>query len=125
MNVKRFWSVLVLLTIVTNLQAQTGKKEVTIYGEVVDIASYVAYGMKPNNPDRRAVAEASAKGGNPLGIVERGTGKIYMVTMSQGNSSANDKLKDYFGLRVFAKGKLYKRGGVLLFMLNDIGKSVK
>lgn len=45
--------------------------------------------------------------------------------MSQANTSANRKLQDYFGHRVFAKGKLYKSGGVLLFMLNDTDRSMK
>jgi len=104
---------------------QSSKKDATIYGEVIDISSYVANGMKPDTPDRKALAEASAKGGNPLGILEKGTGKVYVVTMNQANTSANSTLLPYLGLRIFATGKVYKRGGVLLFLLIDIGKSVK
>ncbi len=105
--------------------AQTAKKEVTVYGEVVDIANYVRFGTKPDNPDRIAIAENSVKNGNPLGILERDTKKIYVVTSSQGNTSANDRLKQFFGLKIFAKGVVYKRGGVSLFIMTDVGKSVK
>ena len=110
---------------VTTTFGQSSKNQVTMYGEVIDIVSYVANGMKPDNADRKAVAEASAKAGNPLGILERGTNKVYVVTMNQPNTSAISTLQPYFGLRIFALGKVYKRGGIQLFMLSDIGKSVK
>ncbi|MEK9137892.1 MAG: hypothetical protein AAB393_12275 [Bacteroidota bacterium] len=104
---------------------QTTKKESTIIGDVVDIKSYVAYGMKADNPDRKATAEASMKTGNPLGIVEKGTGKIYVVVMAQQNENANEKLKDYLGLHVYVKGLVHKKGGVQLLIMSDIGKSIK
>lgn len=108
-----------------NADAQTAKKEVTVYGEVIDIANYVRFGTKPDNPDRIAIAETSIKNGNPLGILERDTKKIYLVTSSQANTSANDRLKQFFGQKIFAKGIVYRRGGVSLFIMNDVGKSVK
>ena len=107
------------------LFAQSSKKDVTIYGEVIDISTYVASGMKPDTPDRKAVAEANARAGNPLGVLERGTAKVYVVTMKQANTSANETLLPYLGLRIFATGRVYKKGGIQLFVLNDIGKSVK
>ncbi len=107
------------------VHTQTTKKEVTLHGEVVDIANYVRFGTKPDDPDRIAIAETSMKTGNPLGILERSTGKIYLVTSSQANTRANEKLRQFFGQRVFAKGVMYHRGGVSLFIMNDIGKSVK
>ena len=105
--------------------SQTSKKQTTIYGEVVDVVNYVANGMKPDNPDRKALAESSAKAGNPLGILEKGTKKIYVVAMNLQGTSAVETLTPYFGLKIFATGKVYKKGGIMLFMLSDIGKSVK
>ncbi len=104
---------------------QSKKKQTTIYGEVVDVVNYVANGMKPDNADRKALAEANAKAGYPLGILEKGTGKIYIVAMQQRDVSAAGTLVPYFGLKIFAVGRVYKKGGVQLFMLSDIGKSVK
>jgi len=105
--------------------SQTSKKQTTIIGEVVDVVNYVVNGMKPNNADRKALVEASAKAGSPLGILERKTGKIYVVAMGQQGASALETLTPYFGLKIFATGKVYKKGGIMLFMLSDIGKSVK
>jgi hypothetical protein len=105
--------------------AQTGKKEVTILGEVVDVVSYVSSGMKPNSPDRRAVAEANAKAGYPIGILERGTGRIYLVKLQSPTENPAGKLFDYAGVKIFAKGAVTVRGGILLMTLSDIGKSAK
>ena len=104
---------------------QTKKKQTTVYGEVVDIVSYVSTGMKPDNADRKAVAERNVKGGNPLGILERGTGKVYLVTMQLPNEDVNTKMLGYCGIQIFAKGRVLRRGGIQLLMLSDIGKSVK
>jgi len=112
------------LLVVAVAFGQTTKKESTIIGEVVDIKSYVAFGMKADNPDRKGMAEASMSTGNPLGILEKKTGKIYIVAMAA-NENANAKLKDYLGLRVYAKGLVYRRGGIQLIMMSDIGKSIK
>lgn len=113
-----------VLFVVTSF-GQVTKKESTIIGEVVDIKSYVAYGMKADNPDRKAAAEASMMGGNPLGILEKSTAKVYLVVMAQQGENANQKLKDYLGVRVYAKGKVYKRGSIQLLILSDIGKTIK
>ncbi len=117
--------VLIILLAFSVSFAQTQKKATTIYGEVIDVINYVANGMKPDNPDRKALAEANAKAGYPLGILEKGTGKIYIVAMQQRDVSAVQTLVPYFGLKIFAVGKVYKKGGLMLFVLSDIGKSVK
>jgi hypothetical protein len=116
---------LVLSLAVSTAFTQSSKKQTTIYGEVVDLVNYVANGMKPDTPDRKAAAEASARGGNPLAILERGTGRLYVVTMSQSNTGPNETLLPYLGLRIFAVGKAYRKGELRLFILSDIGKSVK
>jgi hypothetical protein len=111
--------------IVSSTVGQTKKKQTTVFGEVVDIVSYVSTGMKPDNADRRAVAERNVKGGNPLGILERGTGKIYLVTMQSPTEDVNTKMLGYCGVQIFAKGRVLRRGGIQLLLVSDIGKSVR
>ena len=117
--------VVFLLVVAAAGFGQTTKKESTIIGEVVDIKSYVAFGMKADNPDRKAMAEGSIAAGNPLGILEKSTGKIYTVVMAGASENANAKLKDYLGLRVYAKGIVHKKAGIQLIVMSDIGKSIK
>ena len=101
------------------------KKESTIIGDVIDIKSYVANGMKADNPDRKAAAEASMQAGNPLGILEKSTGKIYIVVLAAQNENANGRLREYLGLHVYVKGVVYKKGSIQLIVMSDMGKSIK
>lgn len=117
--------VVFLLVVAVAAFGQSTKKESTIIGEVVDIKSYVAMSMKADNPDRKGMAEVSIAAGNPLGILEKSTGKIYLVVMTGANENANARLKDYLGLRVYAKGIVHKKAGIQLIVMNDIGKSIK
>ncbi len=114
-----------LLIITATAFGQKVKKESTIIGEVIDIKTYIAFGMKADNPDRKAAAEASMNAGNPLGILEKGTGKIYLVTSVQQNENVNAKLRDYLGLRVYTKGVVYRKAGLQLIVMSDIGRTIK
>lgn len=118
-------ALLCLVLVVSTSWGQSKVKLTTVQGAVVDIASYVQYGMKPDTPDRKGIAEASAKAGNPLGILEKKTGRVYVVVMGPQSSSANTTLLPYLGLNIFAKGKVFKRGSMYIIVLSDIGKSVK
>ena len=101
------------------------KKGTTIVGEVVDIVSYMNSGMKPDTPDGKEVLTASAKGGNHLGILEAKTGKLYIVTMNQANTGANQALLPFVGMKIAATGTVYKRGSCQLLVMTVIGKSIK
>jgi len=119
---------LILLLVSVPLAIASGQqpaKQTTITGEVIDILNYVANGVKPDNPDRKALAESSVKAGNPIGILERKTGKIYVVVMNNQGVSAASALIPYFGLKIFAVGRTMRKGGIQMFVLSDIGKSVK
>ena len=104
---------------------QTTTKLTTVQGVIVDIGSYVQYGMKPNTEDRKGVAEASAKAGNPLVILEKKNGRLYVVIMNDKNTNANTTLLPYLGINIFAKGKVFKRGSMYMLVLSDIGKSAR
>ena len=98
--------------------------DVTIKGEVVDLVSYMVSGVKANSPQGIEIVKASAEGGNPLGVLEDGTGRLYVVTMKQANTAANPTLFPYIGSRITAKGQLYTKGGTRVLILTTIGKSM-
>ena len=103
--------------------AQT--KNVTIIGEVIDVVSYMTSGTKADSPEGVEILRASAAGGNPLGILEAESGKVYLVTMKQANTSAKETLLQYVGQRIAAKGDVYKKGGSSILVMTVIGKSIK
>ena len=112
-----------VLVLASNAFAQ--KKATTLIGEVIDIKNYMMYGLKADNPDRKAAVEASITAGNPLGFLHAKTGKIYMVVMPKQEENANARLKEYLGFRVYVKGVVYQKGKTQMLVLNDIGKSIK
>jgi hypothetical protein len=96
---------------------------VTIQGVMIDVPTYVESGQKAGIGDRKTIPVMSLKAGDPIGILEKGTGRIYLVTMDQKDTSAVVALEQFLGVNVRAKGRIYKRGGVQLFVLSDIVKS--
>jgi len=98
------------------------ERNVTIIGDIVDIVGYATSGVVPNSPAGREITEASAKGGNPLGILEQSTGQVYIVTMKQANTSANGALLPFIGTKVAAKGDVYRKGQQRLLILTVVGK---
>ena len=102
----------------------TAADDVTVKGEVVDLVSYMVSGTRANSPQGIEIVKASAEGGNPLGILEDGTGRLYVVTMKQANTAANATLSPYIGSRITAKGQLYTKGGTRVLILTTIGKSM-
>ncbi len=112
-----------LIVLGGSLCAQT--KNATVTGEVVDIVSYMTAGTTASSPGGKEMIEASARGGNPLGILESGTGKLYVVTMKQANTGANETLLPWVGMKVAAKGDIYTKNSSQVLVLSVIGKSIK
>jgi outer membrane biosynthesis protein TonB len=100
------------------------EKGVTIVGEVIDLVSYATSGILGSTPAGKEIITASAQGGNPLGILEKSTGEVYIVTMRQANTSANAALLPFVGMPIAAKGDVYRKGGQRLLVMNTVGKSI-
>lgn len=101
-------------------------KEVTIVGRVVDSECYMKMGDAGYSEDHRGCAEACAKGGIPLAILEDQTNNLY-YTANDGMSmkSTKEKLMPFLDQKVTIKGKLIERGGTRLLVINSIEKRKK
>ncbi|MDD5435791.1 MAG: hypothetical protein PH343_10215, partial [Nitrospira sp.] len=83
--------VLVLLMVISGV---TFAQEVkTIKGEVVDISCYVAEGAK--GADHKSCAVACLDAGEPAGILEDGTGKLYVVVTMDHTKNPSKKMIPY------------------------------
>jgi hypothetical protein len=109
----------------TTVSKPASQKNVTVTGEVIDIIHYAATGARASTPEGREVIESGAKRGDPLGILESGTGDVYLVTMKQANTPAGATLLPFLGMKVTAKGDVYRKGGQQLLVLSVVGKSIK
>jgi hypothetical protein len=113
----------VLILGAADLFAQTAKKPSKVTGTIVDVPGYVMSGLKADTPDAKAVIEARLKTGAPYGIVERSTGRLYLIVLADATTTLNDKVLPYLGMKVFVVGKVYRRGELRVIELTDIGQS--
>ncbi|HEV8537459.1 MAG TPA: hypothetical protein VGR15_00935 [Bacteroidota bacterium] len=95
-------------------------KEMTISGEVVDVSCYLAHGPKGMGNDHKSCAEACAKNGSPLGILDK-TGKLYVSVLPDDHSTGpNAKLIDHVAHQVNVTGIVRSKGGVNGIMITKV-----
>ena len=96
----------------------------TIRGKVICVRCYVHHGGGRLEACRQCVVEC-LKLGNPAGILEEGTGKIYLVVGDEhkpypGKPYPRVELMRHFTKIVEAKGDVSERNGVSTISLKEI-----
>ena len=93
-------------------------KEMSISGEVVDVACYLIGDAK--GADHAKCAAACAKNGSALGILTA-DGKLYVSLLPDDHkNSPNAILMDHIGHAVEAKGLVRTKGGVQGMMIKSV-----
>jgi type 1 fimbria pilin len=111
-------SVLFLMTGTLAAQEKRVEKEMTVKGEVVDVACYLMGGSK--GPDHVKCAQACAKAGGSLGILTA-DGTVYVSLLPDDHKkSPNAILMDHIGHMVEAKGFVRAKGGVNGMMIKSV-----
>jgi hypothetical protein len=94
------------------------EKEVSLKGEVVDVACYIAQGAKGEK--HKDCAEACAKAGGALGILTK-DGKLYVSLLPDDHATGpNAILTDHIAQMVVAKGYVRSKGGVNAIMIKSV-----
>jgi len=100
----------------------TGGKEITVKGELVDMACYIAHeGKGAKHAD---CGKMCVLGGSPLGILTS-DGAVYLLV--EDHSSAKSKkpfseAKKLVAETVTIKGDMYQRGGVQAIVVESVAK---
>lgn len=90
------------------------QEEVTVQGEIVDLACYMPKGAK--GPQHRACAQMCAKKGAPIGVLTE-SGDVYLLVDDHDNPDPYEDLKKLAGSNAEVKGKKYSKGGVTSIMV--------
>ena len=117
---KRAWTCLVLGILLAAGGAATAamaQEDVTVKGEVVDMACYMSKGAK--GPQHRACAQMCAKKGAPIGILTD-AGDVYLLVDDHDNPDAYEAAKKLAGDQAEISGKKFSKGGVAAIV---VGKS--
>ena len=100
----------------------SGGKEVTVKGELVDMACYMAHegrGKKHGECGKMCV-----KNGAPLGLVTP-DGKVYLLIEDHSTSKASKpyaQAKEMVAQTAIIKGDMYERGGVRALAVESVTK---
>ena len=104
---------LIVLAITAGLAAVADEKhsgeKVTVQGEVLDMACYVAHEAK--GAEHAKCAQACAKGGQPIGLLTK-DGQVYLLYASHEDPAGFESTKQYAGKQVEITGVAAKRGSM-------------
>ena len=105
------WSVgvVVLFGVWRGPAAAFAQEDVTVQGEIIDMACYMAKGSK--GPSHKACAVMCAKKGVPIGVLTDG-GEVYLLLDDHNNTDPYDAAKKLAGERAEISGKKFNKQGV-------------
>jgi len=89
-----------------------------IKGEVIDVSCYAEEGARGEGHKNCAVA--CIKAGQPGGILEESTGKVYVAAKEDHMTNPNTQLIPYAAKMVEVKGDVHERGGVATIDIKEI-----
>lgn len=87
---------------------QADEKDVKVTGEVIDTYCYALMGAKGES--HRQCGLDCAKKGIPVGILEDGTGKVYVLLPNKDKTSLPDSVVDKMGRTATVTGHAYSSG---------------
>ena len=96
-----------------------GAGEITVRGEVLDMACYVAHEAK--GPDHAACAKRCVKGGQRMGLLAE-DGTVYLLYASHDDSSAFEQAKEHAGQEVEIVGVAATQAGITGLEVNGLKK---
>jgi hypothetical protein len=86
-----------------------GQKDVSVTGEVVDTFCYSAMGARGES--HRQCGLDCAKKGIPVGLVEKGTDKLYVLLPNKDKEAVPEAAVDKMGQTATVTGHTYMKGG--------------
>jgi len=102
-----FVTLLLVLSGWSQVYAQA--KTVTVKGEVIDTYCYALMGAKGES--HRQCAIDCVKAGIPAGLLEEGTGKVYVLLPNKDKTGLPQGVIDKLGRMASITGKVYTSGG--------------
>jgi hypothetical protein len=98
-----------LLPLCAAARPATAQEAITVQGEIIDMACYMAKGMK--GPEHKSCALLCAKSGVPIGVLTD-SGDIYLLLDDHDDSDPYDAAKKLAGSRAEITGHKFVKGGV-------------
>jgi hypothetical protein len=100
---------LVTLLLILGSLSQVYAQSVTLKGEVIDTFCYALMGAKGES--HRQCAIDCVKAGIPAGLLEEGTGKVYVLLPNKDKSGLPKGVIDKMGRMASITGRVFTTGG--------------
>jgi hypothetical protein len=110
-------SILLLVIAVTSAAAYAAES-VTVAGEVIDTYCYSVAGAKGEG--HRQCALECVKKGIPMGLLEDGTNKVYVLLPNKDKTSLPQSVVDNMARKVTITGKVTESGGSRFLTVESI-----
>ena len=98
---------------------QAASSDVTLKGELVDMACYIGHGAK--GPMHKACAQKCADMGQPVGLLTS-DGKLYVLVADHGDAGPFEKARKLAGEQAEIKGESAEKDGVNTLTVHDVKK---
>ena len=114
--------VLLLLAPAAGLLAagEEAAADVTLKGEVLDLACYLAHEAK--GPEHEKCALKCARMGQPIGLLTE-DGKVYLLVADHADQTAFEQAKTFAGQQVTIIGSVAGRAGMEALTVHKVSKS--
>lgn len=106
-------------SIVGRAHAAAASSDITVSGEILDLACYIAHGGK--GPDHQKCARKCAEQGQPIGLLES-DGKVYILYADHAEGAPYDKARKLAGSRAEIKGEPASKDGIYGLTVHDVKK---
>ncbi len=94
-------------------------EEVTVTGEVVDMACYIGHDGK--GPQHKKCAAKCAEMGQPVGLLTA-DGKVYLLVADHADASAYEKVRKLAGDQVTLRGENTSKDGINALTVQEVRK---
>jgi hypothetical protein len=92
------------------------QEDVTVKGEIVDLACYLAQGKK--GPQHKSCAQMCAKGGVPIGLLTESQ-ELYLLIDDHSNPKPYEAAKKLAGGNAEIAGKKFVKNGMASIVVNS------
>ena len=95
-----------------------GQKDVAVTGEVVDTFCYATMGAR--GASHRQCGLDCAKKGIPVGLLEKGTDKLYVLLPTKDKTALPTEVVDKMGEQATVTGHAYAKGGTSFLTVESV-----
>lgn len=117
LRVASLFSAAAVSTLVATAPGVQAQEDLTVQGEIIDMACYMSKGSK--GAAHKACAQMCAKKGVPIGVLTD-NGEVYLLLDDHNNPDPYDAAKKLAGEKAQITGKKFSKQGVASIVVGEV-----